>query len=55
MFSSRTNAKNKELVSVLASTFKLDGILDFLKENKAYFKYRHSFLLFSPFQLLSAC
>lgn len=33
---------------MLASSFKLDGILDFLKENKAYFKYRLSFSLFFP-------
>lgn len=55
MFSSWTNAKNKELASVFASSFELDVILDFLKENKAYFKYRHSFILLFPLQLLSAC
>lgn len=33
---------------MLASSFKLDGILDFLKENKAYFKHRLSFSLFFP-------
>lgn len=30
------------------SSFGLDGILGFLKENKAYFKYRLSFRLFFP-------